>query len=474
MNNGSTSAGRRSSPSSAARRPNNESSTSSTTSETLRHSFRPRKRKAREAGLDNTTHTQDDSVDLNNISAPSSSPEDSSGRRGSRLPRLNVNCTDGRKEKGDNDDAEATSSTSKEKQGKNSRSCLKKGNTDDDEEEDANECIICMEPMKEETSLDSCKHVFCYDCIKKWSKTENTCPLCKVRFHKMSVKNPKGTTPTGRRKRQKTERVTDRNQRYGPNFADFLNDMAALDDSMEMFMGMGMMHMGLFRELGASRNRRGNRGVNNNSDNSNDINGRVLGSGGVVFRRRGVPSNSDNPTVPENPFELFQLLLGSDADQVISLLPPTPPEVTRNPRRLQGTREFAMRHNPIPPQPEPALRRNFRPSSATTSSSSSLRPSLSAQTRSSIPFVSPQTPMQSGSAPIAIDLQQEIPPPIHIPPMERLVSFSNSLINDRRVSNVALSRPSLSPPVIEIIDDDDQDNEGIEIISVVQPRSHTP
>jgi len=44
------------------------------------------------------------------------------------------------------------------------------------------ECGICLDVIKEQGVLNSCKHLFCFSCIEKWSKTSNTCPMCKVRF----------------------------------------------------------------------------------------------------------------------------------------------------------------------------------------------------------------------------------------------------------------------------------------------------
>mmetsp|Transcript_14765 Transcript_14765/g.27340 ORF Transcript_14765/g.27340 Transcript_14765/m.27340 type:complete len:119 (+) Transcript_14765:84-440(+) len=43
-------------------------------------------------------------------------------------------------------------------------------------------CGICFEQVAFQGSLDSCKHVFCFDCISNWAKTENSCPMCKLRF----------------------------------------------------------------------------------------------------------------------------------------------------------------------------------------------------------------------------------------------------------------------------------------------------
>jgi len=61
-------------------------------------------------------------------------------------------------------------------------------------------CCICLdEPTKPEISkLDSCKHIYCFLCIEKWAERENTCPLCKTRFHKIERVH-KVVKPRGRR-----------------------------------------------------------------------------------------------------------------------------------------------------------------------------------------------------------------------------------------------------------------------------------
>jgi hypothetical protein len=48
-------------------------------------------------------------------------------------------------------------------------------------------CCICLEePSNDElSSIDSCTHPFCFSCIEQWADQENTCPLCKARFHKI-------------------------------------------------------------------------------------------------------------------------------------------------------------------------------------------------------------------------------------------------------------------------------------------------
>lgn len=47
------------------------------------------------------------------------------------------------------------------------------------------ECVVCNEPFDECTYIGvpmSCIHVFCYACIKEWSKRANVCPICKCEF----------------------------------------------------------------------------------------------------------------------------------------------------------------------------------------------------------------------------------------------------------------------------------------------------
>lgn len=43
-------------------------------------------------------------------------------------------------------------------------------------------CGICLDNVKERGVLNSCDHAFCFECIYQWSKTSNTCPMCKARF----------------------------------------------------------------------------------------------------------------------------------------------------------------------------------------------------------------------------------------------------------------------------------------------------
>jgi hypothetical protein len=43
-------------------------------------------------------------------------------------------------------------------------------------------CGICLQDVATQGKLPSCEHLFCFDCIHRWSAVVNTCPLCKRRF----------------------------------------------------------------------------------------------------------------------------------------------------------------------------------------------------------------------------------------------------------------------------------------------------
>ena len=45
-----------------------------------------------------------------------------------------------------------------------------------------NECAICLSDFDNLSTTDVCKHRFCFECIKCWSETNDTCPLCKRQF----------------------------------------------------------------------------------------------------------------------------------------------------------------------------------------------------------------------------------------------------------------------------------------------------
>lgn len=44
------------------------------------------------------------------------------------------------------------------------------------------QCSICLDGLTNKCYTDSCWHLFCFECLKRWSISEPTCPLCKKRF----------------------------------------------------------------------------------------------------------------------------------------------------------------------------------------------------------------------------------------------------------------------------------------------------
>ena len=95
----------------------------------------------------------------------------------------------------------------------------------------AEKCCICMsEPERRElASVNGCDHHFCFDCIAKWAERENTCPLCKYRFTKITrvhkARKRTGKTPLN------SKEVKERNQRSdlvsGAALEAMLNSIAA-------------------------------------------------------------------------------------------------------------------------------------------------------------------------------------------------------------------------------------------------------
>lgn len=82
------------------------------------------------------------------------------------------------------------------------------------EEVDKQPCAICMcEPTWEEAAeIDGCSHRFCFGCITKWSDRENSCPLCKSRFAKVTRVNKQRRTKNGPSVTN-TKKVKQRDQR---------------------------------------------------------------------------------------------------------------------------------------------------------------------------------------------------------------------------------------------------------------------
>jgi len=51
-------------------------------------------------------------------------------------------------------------------------------------EPDCTPCVICLETVnKDQGSLDTCSHIFCFYCIQQWSEVTNRCPYCHSKFN---------------------------------------------------------------------------------------------------------------------------------------------------------------------------------------------------------------------------------------------------------------------------------------------------
>ena len=93
---------------------------------------------------------------------------------------------------------------------------FKKQRHDQEEENLPIICAICLEknPVKK-SRLDGCVHVFCFNCIREWSKISNQCPLCKGSFRKIFSPLGRGhSVVVSRARSENTEEVEPRRRRY--------------------------------------------------------------------------------------------------------------------------------------------------------------------------------------------------------------------------------------------------------------------
>lgn len=49
-----------------------------------------------------------------------------------------------------------------------------------------NKCAICLNNCTSPANPNGCTHIFCFKCIKLWSKMKSTCPLCRKSFFKIN------------------------------------------------------------------------------------------------------------------------------------------------------------------------------------------------------------------------------------------------------------------------------------------------
>mmetsp|Transcript_52448 Transcript_52448/g.125318 ORF Transcript_52448/g.125318 Transcript_52448/m.125318 type:complete len:341 (-) Transcript_52448:120-1142(-) len=68
-------------------------------------------------------------------------------------------------------------------------------------------CLLGVEDDAEVGLVDNCSHIFHYECVQRWSQTENSCPQCKVRFFWLAAYRPTG-------KRTSLDRVERKDQEH--------------------------------------------------------------------------------------------------------------------------------------------------------------------------------------------------------------------------------------------------------------------
>lgn len=123
------------------------------------------------------------------------------------------------------------------------------------------ECGICYTEIEEQGKIDSCGHLYCFECIRKWSNSCNTCPLCRERF--LTIRriqlNPTETTqkPKSRKRIEREEdveiftpdeiRVRHRNQRVP------VPEMNDLQQSHAFFQERLINFLTVFRRLRRDR-----------------------------------------------------------------------------------------------------------------------------------------------------------------------------------------------------------------------------
>ena len=49
------------------------------------------------------------------------------------------------------------------------------------------DCAICQKCVKNNKASIQCSHEFNFQCIEKWSKIKNECPLCRLKFNEIKA-----------------------------------------------------------------------------------------------------------------------------------------------------------------------------------------------------------------------------------------------------------------------------------------------
>jgi hypothetical protein len=107
------------------------------------------------------------------------------------------------------------------------------------------ECTICLDKVTKGGGIDSCIHIFCFECILKWSKVTNKCPVCSQKFKNITELtatddklleadhiNSKGSKK--RQRKPKTVKVANKEQKVSYEYTGtFGNTYDESDDSWD-------------------------------------------------------------------------------------------------------------------------------------------------------------------------------------------------------------------------------------------------
>lgn len=63
-----------------------------------------------------------------------------------------------------------------------SRANKKKDSTKSGAASEVKTCCICLTEVKNRALTDTCRHEFCFDCIRVWSEEHNRCPICRQTY----------------------------------------------------------------------------------------------------------------------------------------------------------------------------------------------------------------------------------------------------------------------------------------------------
>uniref|UniRef100_A0A4X2LZ03 E3 ubiquitin-protein ligase n=1 Tax=Vombatus ursinus TaxID=29139 RepID=A0A4X2LZ03_VOMUR len=73
------------------------------------------------------------------------------------------------------------------------------GDLGKEEEEQEDECAICLDTIHHKEVLSKCKHQFCGSCIREAMKHRPACPVCQTSYHILTGNQPDGTMTTSYR-----------------------------------------------------------------------------------------------------------------------------------------------------------------------------------------------------------------------------------------------------------------------------------